>query len=101
MRRERERIGPFVVTGKDNLSPLGIICANCQKQLAIHDKAADGHIPSIEEILGSGAVAWSNFGWFCSSGCEDAYAKEFNVRLERIARTPGMNEVPTHKPNAG
>lgn len=35
MNRERERIGPFVVTDMANLSPNGIVCAHCDKQLSI------------------------------------------------------------------
>lgn len=85
MKRARERIGPFVVTGKANLSPTGIVCAYCDKQLSILDRAADKHTPSPEGLTSAGAVAVPNFGWFCCQECGRAYESEFDVRFQRNA----------------
>jgi hypothetical protein len=85
--KKRERHGPFVVTGPEHLSPAGIICANCENQLTVFHRDIGRHVPSCEELIEAGAIAWPNFGWFCSSACEDAYAKEYGVRLERVAKS--------------
>lgn len=81
--RERERIGPFVVTGESNLSPDGIICAQCQKLLSTYDTASDTHTPSAEMLLSQGSVPIPNFGWFCSQACAIAYETEFNLHFQR------------------
>ena len=85
MNRERERIGPFVVTDMANLSPNGIVCAYCDKQLSTLDRAADEHTPSPEELTSAGAVAVPNFGWFCCQECGQAYEAELGVRFQRDA----------------
>jgi hypothetical protein len=85
MKRERERIGPFVLTGGANLSPSGIVCAHCNKQLSVFDPAADKHTPSPEELARAGAVAVPNFGWFCCQQCGRAYETELGVRFQRDA----------------
>lgn len=81
--RERGRIGPFVVTGESDLSPEGIICAQCQKLLSKIDAASDTHTPSPEELLSQSSVPIPNFGWFCSQACAVAYESEFNLRFQR------------------
>ena len=85
MKRVREQMGPFIVTGRDNLSPSGIVRANCGKQLSFLDRAADMHTPSPEELQAAGAVQVPNFGWFCSQECGQAYETEFGVGFERNA----------------
>jgi hypothetical protein len=84
--RKREKIGPFVVTGHDNVELNLIICANCEKKLAEIDQ--DRFVPSCEQLLDAGAVAWPNFGWFCSAECEANYGREFGVWMERDAKFP-------------
>jgi len=81
--RERERVGPFVVTSESNLSADGIICAQCQKVLSAFDLGSDSHMPSPEELLLQGAVPIPNFGWFCSQACAVAYESAFNVQFQR------------------
>jgi hypothetical protein len=74
--REPERIGPFVVSPKA-LDPSAVRCANCDKKLA--DVFEDRIEPSFEALIGAGAVAWPNFGWFCSVACERDYGFRFHV----------------------
>jgi len=95
-KRQRERIGPFVITGAENLDSNFIVCAKCEKKLARVEP--EGAVPSCEQLLDAGAVAWSNFGWFCSVICESAYAQEFGVWLERTAKVEPI--VPGGSPPA-
>ena len=83
--RQRERIGPFVATSESNLSPDGIICAQCQKLLSTFDSDSDSHTPSPEVLSSQGAVAIPNFGWFCSQTCAVAYESAFDARFQRNA----------------
>ena len=77
---KRERIGPFVITGKSNLSEDGsIICAQCGKLLSRYDKESDTHDPAPKQLIESGAIAVPNFGWFCGPTCRDTYGKEFGL----------------------
>ena len=62
-KRERERIGPFVVTGADNRSPEGIFCAQCRKLISRYNQATDTHDPTCEELVRQGAVPVPNFGF--------------------------------------
>jgi hypothetical protein len=96
--RERERIGPFVVTTARNLDPEAIICAQCGKRLAI----ANGElsVPSPEELIKNGAVAWPNFGWFCSVECERAYSEEFHVSCAEREATDGADNPPMQRTGA-
>ena len=73
--RARETIGPFVVTTNRNLDPDHVVCANCGKHLA--SVGTDASDPSPEALISAGAIAWPNFGWFCSGECEQAYSREF------------------------
>jgi hypothetical protein len=93
--RERERIGPFVVTTARNLDPESIICANCGKSLA----RANGELwlPSPEELITSGAIAWPNFGWFCSVECERAFSQEFRVSCAEREATDGADNPPVRR----
>lgn len=85
-KRERERLGSFIITGEANLSQDGgITCAHCGKLLATHDKKTDGFDPAPKQLLASGAVPVPNFGWFCSQACGDAYSAEFDVQFARDA----------------
>lgn len=64
MRKERERSGPFVVTGEADLDPRGPVCAECGRLLASWVEGEDGFSPGPEELMAAGAVAVPNFGWF-------------------------------------
>jgi hypothetical protein len=75
--RERKRIGRFVVTDHRNFDPEWVVCANCGKRLASVNE--EGIEPSAEALINANAIAWPNFGWFCSPDCEKAYAAEFGV----------------------
>jgi len=72
-RKEREQIGPFVVTREEDLDPRGISCAECGKLLATYDANGDCTQPSAEELVTMGAVAVPNFGWFCGPACGESY----------------------------
>jgi hypothetical protein len=80
--RERERIGRFVVTKAENLDPDFVVCANCKRQLAVHDREGDRIVPGPQELVSSGAVPVPNFGWFCSQICGDQYLEEFDIRFQ-------------------
>ena len=69
MKRVREQLGPFVITGQENLSGSGIACANCNKLLAVLDPATDMHTTPPQKLLRDGAVPIPNFGWFCCQDC--------------------------------
>lgn len=75
--RARERIGPFVLTTARNHDSEHVACANCGKHLA--SVGTDAVDPSPDALMSAGAIAWPNFGWFCSAGCEQAYSREFQV----------------------
>jgi hypothetical protein len=77
--REPERVGPLVVTRAASLDPDSVRCANCDKKLAVLLKEEDRIEPSFDELLESGAVAWPNFGWFCSVGWERDYGEKFHL----------------------
>ena len=85
MKRVREQIGPFVITGSEHLSTSGIVCAQCDKLLAVLDPATDMHTPPPEELLRAGAVPVPNFGWFCCQDCGGSYETESGVRFQRNA----------------
>lgn len=80
---ERERIDPFIVTTKANLSDDGIICAHCGKVLSKYNKQSDSHQPQPENLLANGTVPVPNFGWFCSQVCGNAYSEKFGVAFQR------------------
>ena len=81
--REREIIGPFVVTSQTNLSDGGITCAQCNALLAQYDATSDSHDPTPVQLLASGAVPVPNFGWFCSQACAVHYEASTGIRFER------------------
>lgn len=87
--RTRERIGPFVETTARNLDPDHVVCANCGKQLA--SVGTDGIDPSPEALINAGAIAWPNFGWFCSAECEQAYSHEYQVSCSQREATGGAD----------
>jgi hypothetical protein len=84
--QKRERIGDFVITGPENLDANHVICAKCGKKLAQLDHEQGHIVPTCEELVEGGSVAWPNFGWFCSPECEALYVKQYGVRLERVAK---------------
>jgi hypothetical protein len=84
-KRNRERIGPFVVTRASDLNPEGIDCQECGKLLARYDPATDLPIPSCEELHVAGAVPVPNFGWFCSQECGRRYTEKTGIRFDRDA----------------
>lgn len=90
--RDRERIGPFVVTAERNLDADWVTCANCNKRLAsVSTHAID---PKPEALIEAGAVAWPNLGWFCSVECEQAYSREFHTSCaQREAKKGAGNQT--------
>ncbi len=82
-RKEREQIGPFVITGAKDLDPRGIACAECGKLLTTYDPEHDRHERSPEELLAIGAVPVPNFGWFCSQACGDSYERATGFAFQR------------------
>jgi hypothetical protein len=85
MKRERERIGPFVVTSRENLAACAILCAQCGKELTTCDPVTGDPETPPEALFRAGAVPVPNFGWFCGQACGDAYEAEFGVRFPRDA----------------
>jgi hypothetical protein len=88
--RARERIGPFVVTTARNLDPDHVVCAHCGKQLA--SIGTDAIDPSPEALISAGAIAWPNFGWFCSAECEQAYSREFHASCSQREAAGGADD---------
>lgn len=90
LERAREKIGPFIVSAASNLESNHVVCTNCSERLA--SVRADGIEPSPEILISQGAVAWPNFGWFCSRACEDKYSREFQVSCaERVVASDPEN----------
>lgn len=85
MKRAREQLGPFVITGQEHLSGSGIACASCNKLLAVLDPATNTLSPTPEELLREGAVPIPNFGWFCCQECGRTQETELGVQLQRNA----------------
>ena len=82
---EPQRIRHLVVTRANDLDPSSVRCALCDRKLA--DIFEDRIEPSCEALIKDGAVAWPNFGWFCSVGCERDYGAPFNLSCaEREAK---------------
>jgi hypothetical protein len=79
---ERERIGPFVITYAKDRDP-NILCAMCEKLLALYNAPTDDFTPSIEQIYSEGAVPVPNFGWVCSQDCAEKYSQKFNASFAR------------------
>ena len=79
---EREKVGPFVITYAKDRDP-NILCAMCEKLLALYNAPTDNFTPSIEEIYTDGAVPVPNFGWFCSQNCANEYSEKFKVGFAR------------------
>ena len=73
----------IVITGENNLSEEGIICALCKKLLSRYDKDTDSHSIEPEVLMKSGAIPIPNFGWFCSASCSDSYSAKFDVHFQR------------------
>jgi hypothetical protein len=82
-KQERERIGDFVVTTRENIDPRGIVCAACEKLLSEYNADTDQHNPPANKLMASGAVAVPNFGWFCSQSCAQAYEVRYGVSFRR------------------
>ena len=74
-----------MITGREDLSSTGIVCATCGELLAVLTPAGDTHDHSPEELLRGGAVAVPNFGWFCSQACGRSYEAESGLRFQRNA----------------
>lgn len=89
--RAGERIGTFVITSARNLDPESVVCANCGKWLAaLGTHAID---PSPETLFKAGAVAWPNFGWFCSLECERIHSQAFHLScVQRQAARPPLDD---------
>ena len=81
--REREQLGPFVITKQSNVSQEGIVCSHCGKLLSKFDRESDTHDPSPEQLHASGAVAVPNLGWFCGQACGNAFSAEFGMVFQR------------------
>ena len=85
-RKEREQIGPFVVTRQEDLDPRGISCAECGKLLATYDANGDCTQPTAEELVKMGAVAVPNLGWFCGQACGERYEQATGIKFTRNSR---------------
>ena len=85
MRRQREQVGPFVITKAADLDARGIVCEYCENLLTTFDAERDTHVPSCEELLTAGSVAVPNFGWFCSQDCANTYSRETGITFQRDA----------------
>ena len=83
MKRNRERIGAFLITSEENIDPNFVCCNYCEKVIATNNYEKNMIEPSAERLLELGNIPVPNFGWFCSQECGNKYSKEFNVSFNR------------------
>ena len=81
-KKERERVGPLIVTTSENVEPGRIVCAMCAEELA--RVKADGTLePTPDQLLAAGRVPVPNFGWFSNQKCARDYEQTFHVAFRR------------------
>jgi hypothetical protein len=83
MKKEREQLGPFIITNESNIDPDNLLCNYCEKVIAKSSKDSDSLDPPVEELIKLGNVAVPNFGWFCSQKCGKNYSIKYNVNFKK------------------